>query len=214
MAGRSHEHHHGGAAFQWPRLYDWSTTVLSLGRDRRARERALEVARIAPGEAVLDVGCGTGTLALAAKRQVGDGGSVAGIDPSPEMIGWARKKAAREGLEIGFETVGAEELPFSGERFDAVLCTLALHHISEDSRAKVIEEMRRVARPGGRVLIVEPKKPRGISALLQPGAMLRARHAGPALDRALDLMKRAGFAAVVTAPLGIGGLGYVLGRRD
>jgi hypothetical protein len=74
--------------------------------------------------------------------------------------------------------------------------------------------MRRVVKPGGRVLIVEPVKPRGISALLHPGAIFRAHHAGPALDRALDLMKRAGFAAVVTGPLGFGGLGYVLGRRD
>jgi demethylmenaquinone methyltransferase/2-methoxy-6-polyprenyl-1,4-benzoquinol methylase/phosphoethanolamine N-methyltransferase len=190
------------------------TTVLSLGRERRVRERTLEVASIAAGEAVLDVGCGTGTLALAAKRQVGDDGSVEGIDPSPEMIGRAREKAARHGLEIVFEVAGAEELPFSDERFDAVLCTLVFHHISEESRGKAIDEMRRVVNPGGRLLIVEPEKPRGISALLHPGAILRAHHAGPALGRALDLMKRAGFAAVVTGPLGFGGLGYVLGRRD
>jgi ubiquinone/menaquinone biosynthesis C-methylase UbiE len=149
MAGRSHEHDGGSAAFQWPRLYDWMTTVLSLGRERRVRERTLEVASIAAGEAVLDVGCGTGTLALAAKRQVGDDGSVEGIDPSPEMIGRAREKAARHGLEIVFEVAGAEELPFSDERFDAVLCTLVFHHISEESRGKAIDEMRRVVNPAG-----------------------------------------------------------------
>ena len=214
MAHRSHEHDGGSAVFQWPRLYDWMTTVLSLGREGRVRERTLEVASIAAGEAVLDVGCGTGSLALAAKRQVGDSGSVEGIDPSPEMIGRARDKAARRGLEIVFEVAGAEKLPFSDERFDAVLCTLAFHHIPEESRGKAIEEMRRVVKPGGRLLIVEPEKPRGISALLHPGAIFRAHHAGPALGRALDRMKRAGFAAVVTAPLGFGGLGYVLGRRD
>src|SRR5260370_7740002 len=66
--------------------YDLLVWLLSLGRERDYRENTLDLARVKPGESVLDVGCGTGTLAIAAKRRVGPAGRVCGIDASPEMI--------------------------------------------------------------------------------------------------------------------------------
>ena len=68
------------------RYYDLLVWLLTLGRERAFRERLIELARLRPGEWVLDVGCGTGTLAIAAKRRVGPAGNVHGIDASPEMI--------------------------------------------------------------------------------------------------------------------------------
>src|SRR6266567_4998676 len=64
-------------------LYDLFVWLVSLGRERAYREKALDLARLKPGEAVLDIGCGTGTLAVAAKRRVGPAGRVYGVDASP-----------------------------------------------------------------------------------------------------------------------------------
>ena len=79
------------------RYYDLLTWLLTLGRERAFRDRLVDLARLAPGESVLDAGCGTGTLAIAAKRRVGPSGAVHGIDASPEMIARARRKAAKAG---------------------------------------------------------------------------------------------------------------------
>jgi ubiquinone/menaquinone biosynthesis C-methylase UbiE len=82
--------------------YDLLLWLLTLGRERAFRERALGLAHLSVGDSVLDVGCGTGTLAIAAKRQVGQKGHVCGIDASPEMIARAGKKARKAGVEVDF----------------------------------------------------------------------------------------------------------------
>src|SRR5512138_146050 len=101
-----------GFVVHWAARYDLLVWLLTLGRERAFRENLLRLGRIENGESVLDVGCGTGTLAIAAKRRVGSAGRVCGIDASPEMIARARKKADKAGLEIAFDTGVAEALPF------------------------------------------------------------------------------------------------------
>jgi ubiquinone/menaquinone biosynthesis C-methylase UbiE len=80
--------------------YDLLIWLLTLGRERRFREMLLDHARLQPGESVLDVGCGTGTLAIAAKRRVGPEGSVVGIDASQAMIARAIRKARKAGVDV------------------------------------------------------------------------------------------------------------------
>lgn len=203
-----------GATLHAPRFYDWLAAAYCLGRETQMRERTLDVAGVGAGDHVLDVCCGTGTLALAAKRRVGASGSVHGVDASEEMIARARTKSARSRLLVAVEIATAQSLPFPEATFDVVFCTLALHHLPQDARAGAIEEMRRVVKPGGRVLIVEFRKGRGAWAVLHPVALLHGRKSRQILDGAVDLMKRAGFARVVTAPLGFGVLGYALAYRD
>jgi ubiquinone/menaquinone biosynthesis C-methylase UbiE len=145
-----------GKLIHWALAYDISVWMISLGTERAFRDRLVELARLAPGESVLDVGCGTGTLAIAAKRRVGSTGKVNGIDPSPEMIARARKKTLKAGVEVVFETAVAESLPFPEATFDAVLSTAMLHHLADDeARRQCIHEIRRVLRPGGRLLAVD-----------------------------------------------------------
>ena len=99
--------------------------------------------------------CGTGTLAIAAKRQVGPTGTVYGLDASPEMIARAGKKAIKAGVEVIFKKAFAQSLPFPDAQFDVMLTTVMLHHLSRKARLEFAAEMRRVLKPGGRVLAID-----------------------------------------------------------
>ena len=170
-----HRHFHGrgssrgprtaGHVIDWPRRYDLLNAVFFLGKERRFRQEVLDLARLTPGERVLDVGCGTGTLAIAARERLGPDGEVHGVDPSPEMIEHAREKARRAGLTVDFQVGVIEELPFEKGSFDAVTSTLMFHHLDQDLRLRGLAEVRRVLRPGGRLLVVD----------MQPGTGLFGR---------------------------------------
>ena len=213
--GRGHRDDGGkpGATLHSPRFYDWLAAAYCLGREGKMRERTLDLAGVAAGERVLDVCCGTGTLALAAKQRVGSDGSVHGIDASKEMIAHAKAKAARRDLPVIFDVAAAQSLPFSDATFDVVTCSLALHHLPEEARASAIAEMQRVLKPGGRMMIVEFGKSRAASSLLHPVALLHHRRAG-ILDGVVALMRDAGFERVASAPLGFAGLAYALAYRS
>ncbi|TIM17778.1 MAG: class I SAM-dependent methyltransferase, partial [Mesorhizobium sp.] len=114
--------------------YDLLARVLTWGHEDRFRELMLRLARLQPGEAVLDVACGTGTLAIAARRLVGADGRVTGVDASVEMVERARVKAARAGVDLTFVQATAQELPFEDGQFDTVIGTLMLHHLPKPDR--------------------------------------------------------------------------------
>lgn len=137
------------------RAYDVLVWVLTRGRERRFREHLSDLAHIGPGDSVLDVGCGTGRLAMVAKDRAGEGARVCGVDPSREMVARARRKAARARVDVGFETAAVEALPFPDATFDAVLGTLMLHHLTDEGRHRGIAEIGRVLKPGGRFLAVD-----------------------------------------------------------
>jgi len=101
-----------GFVWNWARRYDLLMGLVTLGREQAFRQRIADLARIQPGETVLDVGCGTGTLAMVARQRVGEAGGVSGIDPSVQMIARARHKAARRGLAIDFQVGVIEQLSF------------------------------------------------------------------------------------------------------
>jgi SAM-dependent methyltransferase len=212
--GREHRHDHDkpGATLHSPRFYDWLAAAYCLGREGKMRERTLDLAGVAAGDRVLDVCCGTGTLALAAKERVGSKGSVHGIDASKEMIAHAKAKAARRELSVVFDVAAAQSLPFPEATFDVVTCSLALHHLPEEVRAGAIGEMRRVLKPGGRMMIVEVGKSGAASSLLHPVALLHRRRAA-ILDGVVGLMKDVGFERIASAPLGFAGLAYALAYR-
>lgn len=137
------------------RRYDLKLWIASRGRERIFRERQLDLARIEAGDTVLDLGCGTGTLAIAAARRVGPGGAVHAVDPAEDLLARARKKARRAGVAVEFTPAGGEALPFADENFDVVLTSLVLHHLPHEQLRETVREIRRVLKPSGRALLVD-----------------------------------------------------------
>lgn len=119
------------------------------------RGQIVDEAALKPGQHVLDCGCGTGTLAVVAKRQVGAEGSVRGIDLSRDQLEKARGKAKREGFDIEFLEGSVDELPFPDKTFDAIFSTLMIHHLPREVKIGAFREMRRVLKPGGSVVIAD-----------------------------------------------------------
>lgn len=112
----------------------------------------LDAAALAPGERVLDVACGTGLVALNAARSVGADGRVIGIDLSDRMVDAARDHAdARQLRNIDFARMDAEALGLPDGDFDVALCALGLMYMPDPLQA--LREMRRVLRPGGRLVL-------------------------------------------------------------
>ncbi len=144
-----------GIVFRWPRVYDWLLQRIWGRGEGRYRDRVLKLAGVARSDRVLDVGCGTGTLAIAAQRLVGREGRVTGVDASPEMVTRARAKAVMKGLDVDFVEAPAQHLPFADGSFDAVLSTTVIHCLPEVARRQCFAEMARVLKPGGRLLLVD-----------------------------------------------------------
>src|SRR3954454_21892023 len=113
-----------GRTIQWAAYYDPFVSVFTLGRRRQLRRATVALATLQPGDQVLEVGCGTGDVALAASVHVGENGTISGIDPVPEMIAVARTKAARAAIAANFQVGVIEALAFPDDTFDVVLSSL------------------------------------------------------------------------------------------
>jgi ubiquinone/menaquinone biosynthesis C-methylase UbiE len=137
-------------------LHGWFLDAcLFRGQGRKLRQQTISLADLRPGEVVLDVGCGTGTLALEAARHVGNAGRVYGIDPSAEQIARARRSAVRGHAPIEFQLGVIEEIPFLDATFDVVLSTLMMHHLPAPLKRRGLAEVARVLKPGGRLIIAD-----------------------------------------------------------
>jgi ubiquinone/menaquinone biosynthesis C-methylase UbiE len=200
-----------GAVLHSAARYDLLVWLLTLGRERVFREKILRLARLQPGEAVLDVGCGTGTLAIAAKRQVGPAGIVYGIDASAEMLARAENKARKTGVDIVLKNGMAQTLPFPDAEFDVVLATIMLHHLPRKARQQSAAEMRRVLRPSGRVLAVDF----GLAARERKGPFAHFnRHGYLKLRDIIGLLSEAGLNNVESGAVGFRDLQFVLAKAS
>ena len=175
-------------------LMEWFfDTFLFRGKLRELRQRTAGLAHIQPGEIVLDVGCGTGTLAVEVARRVGAKGRVIGIDPGENQIARARSKTSRLQLPIEFQVGVIESLDFPDQTFDVVLSTIMMHHLSDTLKRQGLTEIIRVLKPGGRLVIADFKRPEERSA--QP---VRFGAGGSRIQDLALLVSNAGFSDVET----------------
>jgi ubiquinone/menaquinone biosynthesis C-methylase UbiE len=140
--------------------FDWLTpfydplVALTL-REAKLKGRLIDQASIAAGHDVLDVGCGTGTLAILVKTRV-PGARVVGLDGDPKVLAIARDKIARAGVEIEVRAGLANEAPtFAPASFDRILTSLVLHHLTTEQRRSALAAMHRWLRPGGELHVLD-----------------------------------------------------------
>jgi demethylmenaquinone methyltransferase/2-methoxy-6-polyprenyl-1,4-benzoquinol methylase len=138
------------------RVYDRMNSVMTAGMHHRWRERAADLAAVSEGDRALDVATGTGDLAIELRRRVGTSGDVVGLDFSASMLELARAKAP----DIRFEQGNALDLPYVDGEFAAATVGFGARNFSDLGAG--LAEMRRVVRPGGRVVVLEittPQRP-------------------------------------------------------
>ena len=198
--------------------YDSYMRMMTLGRERSLREMTVRLAQVEPGDVVLEVGCGTGTLTLAAKRQAGPSGKVYGIDVIPGMIEYSQLKAAQANEAVAFQLGSIDDIPFPANHFDAVMCSFMIFHMSETTRRKGIAEAYRVLKPQGTLLVLDlalPDQPlpRAIAQTLFRGMLTHD------LRELLPVMDASGFSGVEIGRakfrvLGLSVLGFVRGSAQ
>ena len=133
-------------------LYD--PVVRLTTRERSFKERLLAQAGLEAGMEVLDLGSGTGTLALLAKART-PAARVFGLDGDPKMLARARAKAAAAGAEVRFDEGLSDALPYRDQQFDRVLSTLFFHHLEPEDKRRTIREVARVLKPGGELHVAD-----------------------------------------------------------
>ncbi len=133
-------------------IYD----LLAGSSEHRAREEALTLLSPSPGEAVLELGCGTGTALRALAGRLAGRGRLVGLDLSPRMLAQARRKLERAGLAEHLELYqgDAVAVPLADGAFDAVFTAFTLELFDTPQIPKVLAEVHRLLRPGGRFVVV------------------------------------------------------------
>lgn len=174
-------------------------------REHVMKSTLLQHAGIAAGVRLLDVGCGTGTLAVMAKQDHPEA-DIVGLDPDAAALEVARTKSA--GLDIVWEQGRAEAIPFGDETFDRVLASLMLHHLDRPTKLGALREMRRVLTSQGRLLVLDFTVPGSAVAHLQARLLRRLEHVDDNFAGLIpDLICQAGFGA----PVEVGRFGSIFG---
>jgi ubiquinone/menaquinone biosynthesis C-methylase UbiE len=137
-------------------LFDGAVRVTA--RETTMKRRLLDQADVTPGESVLDLGAGTGTLAVWLKQEV-PAARVTGLDADPDVLSRARRKAADARCEIDFVEGFSTDLPFAADSFDAVLSSLFFHHLTGPDKRRTLAEVQRVLKPGGSLHVADWGKP-------------------------------------------------------
>jgi demethylmenaquinone methyltransferase / 2-methoxy-6-polyprenyl-1,4-benzoquinol methylase len=154
--------------------YDRMNRIMSLGMDGSWRSLAVRCAAVAPGDAAVDVCCGTGDLAIALLDAVSPGGRVAGLDFSTAMLEAAARKSGR----VEWVQGDALALPFADATFAAATIGFGMRNLADTLLG--FRELRRVVAPGGRVVCLELTDPPAWAA---PFARLWTDRAVPLLGR-------------------------------
>lgn len=132
----------------------YDTVVAATTRERRFKQALMMQARLAAGQRVLDLACGTGTLALWIKQRHPDL-EVNGIDGDTKILEIAGRKAMKAGVSIEFEHGLSDRMPYADASFDRVLSSLFFHHLSWQQKVRTAREIHRVMRPGAELHVAD-----------------------------------------------------------
>ncbi len=203
-----------GVILHWFPQYDFFAGLIGLGVNGSNSRMVVEMAQIKPGEIVLDVGCGTGDLTLAAQNAAGPAGLVYGIDPSSDGVEMARKKATKRGFATRFDVGLIEKLEFPEATFDVAISRLMIHHLPDELKQKGFAEIYRVLKPGGRLFMVDfqpPSNPvlRHFSSALVGHRMMVASK----VWSVPDILTAAGFVEAASGPTRSALMAFVRGTK-
>ena len=127
-------------------------------RDVRYKTLLIQQAKIAAGQQVLDLGCGTGTLAIMAK-QAQPNAEVFGLDADPDMLKVAKYKSGQLNAPVKFDVGFTNKLPYPDASFDRILSSIMIHHLKTPDKIITAQEVFRVLKPGGQLHIIDFGKP-------------------------------------------------------
>lgn len=205
-----------GNVIRWANFYQFFFHKFLSGSE----ETIVELAQIKPGDGVLDVGCGTGSLTISAKKRAGYASQVYGLDASPEMIEVSQRNAQKAKVKVNFQVGVAEALPFDTASFDVVVSRLVMHHLPGELKQQALHEIYRVLKPGGYCLIVD----------FEPPALTLPFHAKPHshekteavkegmlhtdVEQFIPLFEQSGFVQIKSGPTGHRLLSFVGARKE
>ncbi len=184
-----------------PERYDRGIALMSLGGADRCKKKLVDE-NVRPGCKVLEIGCGTGTMAVLAAQR---GAEVLAFDVSGAMLAVARRKTGAAGVSdrIQLEEMGVSGMDkFADESFDLVMSTLVFSELSRDERTYALRHAYRVLRPGGRLAIADEARPNTLAKRLAHGAVriplliatfVLTQTTTTAVDGLSDLVSEAGF---------------------
>jgi ubiquinone/menaquinone biosynthesis C-methylase UbiE len=135
-----------------------------IGGTYFVHKKALEMIELQNSQSLLDIGCGKGDIIESLHRKYGNKVSLFGVDPSPDAIWQAKENEFKtdSNSNIKFKVAIAEDLPFPSDSFDFVVSIIMAHHLDQNQKVKMVEEAKRILKPGGRFLISDIGHPKGV----------------------------------------------------